>query len=133
MERKIRVVQIGCGPIGCGILKVAYQKPDIEIVGAIDLAHVGADAGVKQIGYGRKNGVAVITLDFQAYIGAKEFYDAVYISGTPDMEVLVKGGVNGDIATTAMVVNSIPRVISAGSGLLSMKDLPVVSAWGTGT
>ena len=91
----------------------------------------GKAAGVRQMGYGWKHEQAVITLDFQAYIGAKECYDAVYITGTPDMEVVIKGGVNGDIATTAMVVNCIPGVMHAPAGLLTMKDLPIVSAWPT--
>jgi hypothetical protein len=88
-------------------------------------------AGVKQIGYGWKRGQAVITLDFQAYIGCKEPYDAVYITGTPDMEVVIRGGVNGDIATAAIVVNCIPRVMDAPVGLLTMKDLQIVPAWRT--
>lgn len=91
----------------------------------------GKVAGVRQIGYGWKNGQAVITLDFQAYIGAKESYDAVYITGTPDMEVVIKGGVNGDIATAAMVVNCIPQVVQAPAGLITMKDLTIVTAWRT--
>jgi 4-hydroxy-tetrahydrodipicolinate reductase len=89
----------------------------------------GRVAGVRQIGYGWSNGEAVITLDFQAYVGARDCYDAVYITGTPSMEVVIKGGVNGDIATVAMVVNSIPRVLDARAGLLTMRDLPIVTAW----
>jgi len=61
-------------------------------------------------------------------VGAKESYDAVYITGTPNMEVVIKGGTHGDIATAAMVVNSIPRVIEAPPGLMTMKDLPIVCA-----
>lgn len=89
----------------------------------------GKVAGVRQIGYGWSNGEAVITLDFQAYVGARDCYDAVYITGTPSMEVVIKGGVNGDTATVAMVVNSIPRVLGAQAGLLTMRDVPIVTAW----
>jgi len=91
----------------------------------------GQAAGVKQIGYGWKDGKELITLDFQAYIGARESYDAVYIIGTPDMEVIIKGGTHGDVATAAVVVNSIKRVLEAPPGLLTMKDLPIVCAMGT--
>ena len=86
----------------------------------------GQAAGVKQTGRGLKGGQELITLDFQASLGAKESYDAVYITGTPNMEVVIKGGTHGDIATAAMVVNAIPRVIEAPPGLLTMKDLPLV-------
>jgi len=88
----------------------------------------GQAAGVRQVGKGWQNGSEIITLDFQAYIGAKESYDAVYITGTPDLEVVVKGGVHGDLATAAMVINAIPRVISHSSGLVTMKDLPILAA-----
>jgi len=89
---------------------------------------LGQVAGVKQVGRGLKNAEELITLDFQAYIGAPESYDAVYIAGTPNMEVIIKGGTNGDLATAAIVVNSIPRVLEAPPGLITMKDLPVVPA-----
>jgi len=87
----------------------------------------GQAAGVKQIGRGLKGGQELITMDFQAYLGAKESYDAVYITGTPNMEVVIKGGTHGDIATAAMVVNAVRRVLEAPPGLLTMKDLPIVT------
>ena len=67
-------------------------------------------------------------MDFQAYIGAKESYDAVYITGIPDLEVTIKGGAQGDIATGAIIINSIHRVIEAPPGLMTMKDLPIITA-----
>lgn len=87
----------------------------------------GQAAGVKQTGRGLKDGQELITLDFQASLGAKESYDAVYITGTPNMEVVIKGGTHGDIATASMVVNAIRRVLEAPPGLLTMKDLPIVT------
>jgi 4-hydroxy-tetrahydrodipicolinate reductase len=87
----------------------------------------GQAAGVKQIGRGLKKGQELITMDFQAYLGAKESYDAVYITGTPNMEVVIKGGTHGDIATAAIVVNAIKRVLEAPPGLTTMKDLPIVT------
>lgn len=87
----------------------------------------GQAAGVKQIGRGLSGGREVITLDFQAYLGAKESYDAVYITGTPNMEVVIKGGTHGDIATAAMVVNATRRVVEAPPGLVTMKDMPLVT------
>ncbi len=86
----------------------------------------GQAAGVKQVGRGLKKGQELITLDFQAYLGAKESYDAVYITGTPNMEVFIKGGTHGDIATAAIVVNTIQRVLEAPPGLTTMKDLSIV-------
>jgi len=87
----------------------------------------GQAAGVKQVGRGLKKGQELITLDFRAYLGAKEAYDAVYITGTPNMEVVIKGGTHGDIATAAIVVNAAQRVLEAPPGLVTMKDLPIVT------
>jgi len=88
----------------------------------------GQAAGVRQVGRGIKEGEDLITLEFEASVGAAESYDAVYITGLPDMEVVIKGGTHGDIATIAMVVNSVPRVVQSPAGLMTMKDLPIVSA-----
>lgn len=90
----------------------------------------GQAAGVRQVGRGIRAGEELIILEFEASVGAPESYDAVYITGTPDMEVIIKGGTHGDIATAAMVVNSAHRVIQAPPGLITMKDLPIVSALG---
>lgn len=90
----------------------------------------GQVAGVRQVGKGIKAGEEVITLDFAASVGAPESYDAVYINGTPDMEVVIKGGTHGDIATAAIVVNSAQRVVQAAPGLVTMKDIPLVTALG---
>ncbi|HUU62341.1 MAG TPA: dihydrodipicolinate reductase [Dehalococcoidia bacterium] len=90
----------------------------------------GQVAGVRQVGRGIRAGDNLIILEFEASVGAPESYDAVYIKGTPNMEVLIKGGTHGDIATAAIVVNSAKRVIDAPPGLVTMKDLSVVSALG---
>ncbi len=88
----------------------------------------GMVAGVKQVGHGYVDGEKRITLDFRAYIGAEESYDGVEIEGIPDLKVKIPGGTHGDIATAAMTVNAAYRVFDAPPGLLTMKDLPVVTA-----
>jgi len=87
----------------------------------------GLAAGVKQVGHGWKGGKRLISLNFEASIGAGTSYDSVSISGTPPMEVIIKGGTHGDIATVAMLVNAIPKVLDASPGLKTMKDL-IISA-----
>lgn len=91
----------------------------------------GQASGVRQVGKGIRGGEELITLEFEAAVDAAESYDAVYITGTPDMEVVIKGGTHGDIATIAMAINSASRVIQAPPGLVTMKDLPMVTALGT--
>ena len=60
MADRIRAVQFGCGPIGCAVAKLASQRPDIEIVGAVDIDKnkVGKDLG-EIIGIDKKLGVAI--------------------------------------------------------------------------
>ena len=87
-------------------------------------------AGVRQVGRGIRARDELITLEFEAYVGAPESYDAVYITGTPNLEVVIKGGTQGDVATAAITVNCVHRVMDAPAGLLTMKDLPIVSAPG---
>lgn len=86
----------------------------------------GQVAGVEQIAVGKMNGKEIIRMEFQAYLGAPESHDSVYITGIPNVEATIKGGIQGDIATAAMAVNAMPRVIKAAPGLLTMMDLPPV-------
>jgi 4-hydroxy-tetrahydrodipicolinate reductase len=88
----------------------------------------GQVAGLKQSAHGIVNGEERITLEFQAYIGAKEEYDAVTIDGVPPIRQRISPCVHGDLATIAVVVNSIPKVVKAPPGLVTMKDLPIPSA-----
>ena len=88
----------------------------------------GQAAGLRQKAKGIINNKEVIVLDFQAYIGAEEEYDAITIAGIPKINQKIQPCVHGDIGTIAMVVNSIPKVIKAPAGLLTMKDLPIPSA-----
>jgi 4-hydroxy-tetrahydrodipicolinate reductase len=88
----------------------------------------GQAAGLGQKAKGIMKGKEVIVLDFQAYIGAEDEYDAITIKGIPSIKQKIQPCVHGDIGTVAMVVNSIPKIINAPSGLLTMKDLPVPSA-----
>ena len=83
----------------------------------------GMVAGVKQVGHGWKKGKKLITLNFEGSIGAGKSYDSVSIKGSPNIEVIAKGGIHGDIATIAMLVNAIPRILDASPGLKTMKDL----------
>jgi 4-hydroxy-tetrahydrodipicolinate reductase len=89
----------------------------------------GQVAGVNQTAQGVLNGEPVITLNLQAYLGCPDPKEWIVIEGQPTIDLTIKGGVHGDIATAAVVVNCIPRVLNSGPGLMTMKDLPVPSGW----
>jgi hypothetical protein len=88
----------------------------------------GAVAGLRQRAKGILGDREVVALDFQAYIGAEEEYDSIVIKGVPSINERIQPCVHGDLGTVAMIVNAIPRVVNAPSGLVTMKDLPVPSA-----
>jgi hypothetical protein len=88
----------------------------------------GEVTGLRQKAKGIMKNREVILLGFQAYVGAEEEYDAIMIEGIPNVKQKIQPCIHGDIGTVAMVVNAIPRVIKAPSGLVTMKDLPIPSA-----
>jgi hypothetical protein len=84
----------------------------------------GQVAGVHQTIEGR--GRIDVSLELRMYVGAEDVAaDRVIVRGTPDVEMEIKGGIHGDRATAAMVVNAIPRVISARPGVLTMDDIAI--------
>jgi hypothetical protein len=90
----------------------------------------GYACGLIQDGIGYRNGLPVITLHMEAYLGAPESYDAVEIVGSPALKMKLAGGVHGDIATAAIVVNSLPKILEVAPGLHTMRDMPLASFFG---
>lgn len=88
----------------------------------------GQVAGLRQCARGMKEKKGVISLDFQAYIGVKEEYDAITIRGVPNIHERITPCTHGDLGTVAIIVNSIAKIMNAKPGLVTMKDLPVPSA-----
>jgi 4-hydroxy-tetrahydrodipicolinate reductase len=86
----------------------------------------GAVAGIKQTARGYQAGSLVISLDLQMYVGAEAPRDHVLIDGVPPIDMTIAGGVAGDVATAAITVNCIPKLMGARAGVLTMKDLPLV-------
>ncbi len=83
--------------------------------------------GVQQIGKGYVNGDEKITLLFRAAVGEKNPRDTIEIKGIPEITSTIAGGINGDIATCAIIVNAIMAIMNVSPGLKTMTDIPVVS------
>lgn len=64
---------------------------------------------------------------FQATVGEPESFDQIDISGNPNIQSKIHGGVNGDVATCAIVVNTLPQILRSTPGLKTMGDIPLVS------
>jgi hypothetical protein len=52
----------------------------------------------------------------------------VLVDGDPSVDATLAGGVNGEAAAAAVLLNSLPRVLHAPAGLLTVRDLPLVHA-----
>jgi hypothetical protein len=87
----------------------------------------GRVSGLIQDGVGYRGGVPVIALHLEAWLGAPETYDQVTIEGSPRLEVRAMGGYRGDVATAAIAVNTIPRLLAAPPGLRTMRSLALPS------
>lgn len=88
----------------------------------------GRVIGLKQVARGCTPEGEFMSLTFMAVLDMEPEQDTIVIKGRPDLEVTLKG-TNGDIGTTAITVNAIRRVCAAAPGLVTMRDLPVVTIW----
>ncbi len=88
----------------------------------------GRVRGLKQVARGYTEAGEFMTLTFIAALDMEKEADTITITGKPNLEATLKG-TNGDIGTVAIAVNAIRRVKEAPPGLLTMRDLPIVTAW----
>ena len=86
----------------------------------------GFVTGVRQFGYGVKNGERVIELDLKMCVDAGDSVDEVWLEGKPSIHSVITG-VHGDLSTAAVAANSIRRVVAAPPGLVTMADIPIIS------
>ena len=87
----------------------------------------GFVTGVNQVACGLMDKVERIRLELLMSVDMGEDSDEVWIEGDPSLHSSVKG-IHGDISTAAVAANSVRRVVEAPPGLLTMLDLPVISA-----
>jgi len=83
----------------------------------------GSMAGVHQFARGIRGGKEVLTLELQMYVGAPHPRDQIEIIGEPPLRLVLEGGVPGDIATPAILVNTLPRLVEGRPGLHTMRTL----------
>lgn len=88
----------------------------------------GRVKGLKQVAKGYTDAAEFMTLTFIAALDMPNEADTIKITGKPNLEVTLKG-TNGDIGTAAIAVNAIRRVKEAPPGLVTMRDLPLVTTW----
>jgi 2,4-diaminopentanoate dehydrogenase len=115
-------------------LDKAVENPPVPVVDegeihtGLGLVQPGKVVGLSSTAYGTMGGEEVITLVFNANAAVEDEYDEIIITGVPDIQQKIIGGVHGDVGTVAVTVNSIPKVLQASPGLKIMKDLPPCAA-----
>jgi 2,4-diaminopentanoate dehydrogenase len=100
---------------------------DTDITTGYQPITAGMARGVHQVGRGFVNGKEVITLSFKAAVGEPVSYDEVNIQGDPPIHSRIEGGVNGDIATCAITLNTVRSLLQAQPGLRTMAEIPPVA------
>ena len=106
--------------------KIAETGVESELI-AVDPGYV---CGIIQDGIGYRKGKALVTLHMEAYLGAPESFDAVTVTGHPNITQKIAGGLHGDVATASITVNSIPKILRVAPGLRTMADMPIPSWFG---
>ena len=88
----------------------------------------GKSLGIHQKCAGLSGGETKIKLDLQMYLDASLPHDAIVVKGRPDLNLVLNGGVAGDDATVAALINIVPRLLAAKPGVRLMTEL-AVPAW----
>lgn len=91
----------------------------------------GAVAGIRHSAQGFIGEDPKLELVLKMYVGAETSYDVIQVDGTPPIDLRFEGGIFGDTATVAMLVNTAPLAMGARPGLCTMADLPVPRAYAT--
>jgi 4-hydroxy-tetrahydrodipicolinate reductase len=85
----------------------------------------GQTCGLHQRAEAKVDGTICLTLDLKMYLDAPNPHDAIQIHGEPPLNVIINGGIAGDQATVAALVNTARSLLQAPAGLRLMTDLPV--------
>lgn len=86
---------------------------------------VGMTCGLHQIVKAESAEGHRIHLDLKMYLDAEDPHDLVRLESDPAVSARLEGGVFGDMATVASLINCIPRLLSAPPGVRLMTEIPL--------
>jgi 4-hydroxy-tetrahydrodipicolinate reductase len=112
-------------PIICDQEVTTYTNPTKQT--ELMTVKPGQVGGLRNVVIAKRDDAPVVTLDFIAHANVEEGYDLIELDGVPNIRVKNLDGMDGDIGTTAILINCVRTVIDSSPGLLTMKDvnLPV--------
>jgi 4-hydroxy-tetrahydrodipicolinate reductase len=105
-------------------LEAVRAVADIE--SALGLVKKRGICGVRQEARGYHGKKVVVDLRFQASLGLEDPHDRVIVEGVPPLDITWRGGVQGDIATSAITLNVIGPLRRSAPGLHTMATIPLV-------
>jgi 4-hydroxy-tetrahydrodipicolinate reductase len=119
--------------LGLKIDRVERRLRPVVATRTVRSAHVtvrrGQVAGIEDSVVGVSEGQEALRLHLRMYVGASRPRDEVQIEGDPSLHMIFRGGIAGDAATVAFVINWIPRVLEAKPGLRAVSELPPPHVW----
>lgn len=106
-------------------------KSDTDLACALGPIPRGHAAGVRQVARGWARGGSItdpplIQLEFQAAIAQPDPHDRIVLDSEPPIDMVIRNGVHGDVATVAIALNSIASLMAAPPGLHTMATVPLV-------
>jgi hypothetical protein len=99
-------------------------RADVDTPMAEGTIEPGQVTGIHQRAEAWAGDTRVVSLTLDMAVGIGPTRDHVHLFGSPDLKLEIPGGLPGDTATVAIVVNAIPRVVAAPPGLLVMSQMP---------
>jgi 4-hydroxy-tetrahydrodipicolinate reductase len=99
---------------------VVAVEPTPSAFGTIEPGQI---AGIDQVAVVVAGGVERVRLHLQMAVGIGPSQDDIWLTGDPDLHLSVPGGLHGDLATAAALVNTVGSVRHAEPGLRVMSEL----------
>lgn len=95
----------------------------------VETAHLivesGRVSGIEQSAEIESGGIVRVRLDLRMEVGADDPRDAILIDGSPPVSLSIPGGLHGDEATAAIVVNCAGFAARLEPGLRTMLEVPI--------
>jgi 4-hydroxy-tetrahydrodipicolinate reductase len=89
----------------------------------------GQVAGIYHRARAWVDGEERVALELTMAVGAEDPHDAIRVDGDPPVDLVLRGGLFGDTATVAALINGIPRVLAAKPGLRTMREIDLPRAF----
>lgn len=132
LELSARLIARGCG-IPFDTMH-ASGRPVIakrRMRSALGPVEPGSVAGLSQEVRCTRGGRTVIRLRMVMAVGAGDPHDSAVIHGDPKLTLRFDGGIFGDTATVATLLNALPGVVEGRPGLHTVLDLPPAGSRGS--